>query len=197
MRSAWRFWRSGLGILLATGLFVTAVCARANADEQAVTALLKPLNLVGYRAGTKPPDFGGLTSNARQLSMKELRGKVVVVNFWASWCHECRPEMPALQQLHREFAPRGLAVVGINAREEAAVVKRYARELGLTFPLILDPDGRINTLYGVVAVPATFVVGRDGRAVAFAIGPREWAGAPARALIAALLAEPPRRPGTL
>ncbi len=174
-RDGWRFWCPGLGRLLAMGFLVTAVCGPANADEQAVAALLKPLDLVGYRA----------------------RGKVVIVNFWASWCHECRPEMPALQQLHREFAPRGLAVIGVNAREEAAVVRRYAKELGLTFPLILDQDGKINTLYGVVGVPATFVVGRDGRAVAFGIGSREWTGAPARALIEALLAEPARRPGTL
>jgi peroxiredoxin len=197
MRGASGFQRSGLGSLLAMGLLVTAVCGPANADEQAVTALLKPLNLVGYRAGTKPPDFGGLTSDSRQILMTELKGKVVVVNFWASWCHECRPEMPALQQLHREFAPRGLVVIGINAREDAETIRRYARELGLTFPLILDQDGKINTLYGVVAVPATFVVGRDGRAVAFGIGSREWAGAPARVLIEALLAEPARRPGTL
>jgi len=197
MRGGWRLWCPGLGRLLAMGLLVTAVCGPANADEQVVTRLLKPLNLVGYRAGTMPPDFGGLTSDARQLSMTKLRGKVVIVNFWASWCHECRPEMPALQRLHREFAPRGLAVMGINAREEAAVVRRYAKELDLTFPLILDPDGKINTLYGVIGVPATFVVGRDGRAVAFGIGSREWASAPARALIEALLAEPARRPGAL
>jgi peroxiredoxin len=197
MRTGWRFWHPGLGRLLARGLLVTAVCGPASADEQAVTALLKPLELVGYRAGTKPPDFGGLTSDARQLSMTDLRGKVVIVNFWASWCHECRPEMPALQQLHREFAPRGLAVIGINAREETAAIRQYAKELGLTFPLVIDPDGKINTLYGVVGVPATFVFGRDGRAVAFGIGSREWASAPARALNEALLAEPARRPGTL
>ncbi len=71
-----------------------------------------------------------------------------------------------------------------------AVVARYAKELGLTFPLVLDPDGKINVLYGVVALPTTFVVGRDGRAVALAIGPRQWESAPAHALIEALLAEP-------
>ena len=134
MRGGWRFWCPGLGRLLARGLLVTAVCGPASADEQAVTALLKPLHLVGYRAGTKPPHFGGLTPDARPLSMTDLRGKVVVVNFWASWCHECRPEMPALERLHREFASRGLAIIGINAREEAATIRRYAKELGLTFP---------------------------------------------------------------
>jgi hypothetical protein len=97
--------------------------------------------------------------------------------------------MPALERLHRDLGPRGLAVVGINAREDREVVRRYAGELGLTFALVLDPAGEINRLYGVVGLPTTFIAGRDGRAVALAVGPREWT-APARALLEALLAEP-------
>ena len=105
--------------------------------------------------------------------------------------------MPALEHLHREFAARGLAMIGINAREDAATVSRYATDLHLTFPLIVDADGKINALYGVVGLPATFLIGRDGRAVAFGVGSREWTGAPARALIEALLTEPASRAGAL
>jgi thiol-disulfide isomerase/thioredoxin len=126
--------------------------------------------------------------------MADLRGKVLVVNFWASWCLECRPEMPVLERLHRELAPRGLAVVGVNAREAPEAVRRYAKDLALTFPIVLDQDGQINAAYGVVGLPTTFLVGRDGRAVALAIGPREWGSAPARAVIEALLGESATRP---
>jgi len=94
------------------------------------------------------------------------------------------------ERLHREFGAQGLSVIGINAREGAAAVRLYAKELGLTFPLILDPRGTINTAYGVIGLPTTFLIGRDGRPVALAVGPREWNGKPARALIQVLLAEP-------
>jgi peroxiredoxin len=93
-------------------------------------------------------------------------------------------------RLHREFAAQGLSVIGVNAREGTAAVREYSKELGLTFPLVLDSNGEINAAYGVIGLPTTFVIGRDGRAVALAVGPREWTSAPARTLIETLLAEP-------
>ena len=188
----WRSWLARGGCLLASGLFVVASCSPVEAQP---ASLLKPLGLVGYSSPTTPPHFSGGTIDARQLSMTDLRGKVVLVNFWASWCVECRPEMPVLERLHREFGPRGLAIVGINAREQAAPVRQYAKALGLTFPLVLDPAGTINASYGVIGLPTTFLAARDGRAVAFAVGPREWGGAAARTLIEALLVEPASYPG--
>ena len=98
--------------------------------------------------------------------------------------------MPVLERLHREFRSRGLAVISINAREAPATAWRYANDLGLSFPVVLDLEGKINGLYGVVGLPSTFLIGRDGRAVALAVGPRDWESAPARAIIEAMLAEP-------
>jgi peroxiredoxin len=184
---AWLAARTGL---LAFGLLVAALAPAASADEPALASLLKTLDFRGYTSRTAPPQFSGNTLDARQLSLTEHRGTVIVLNFWASWCLECRSEMPVLERLQREFSSRGLAIIGVNARENKEAVGRYAKELGLTFPLVFDPDGKINALYGVIGLPATFVVGRDGRAIAFAIGPRPWESAPARALIEALLAEP-------
>ena len=180
--------------LLAWALLVVAPCSFARA-ESAVTPLLKPLDMVGYASPAAPPHFSASTIDTRRVSVRDLRGKVVLMNFWASWCAECRPEMPVLERLHRELAPQGFAVIGINAREGREAIRRYASELGLTFPLVLDRDGKINAQYGVVGLPTTLLVGRNGRAVALAVGPREWASTPARALIQALLAEPAPRPG--
>ena len=171
------------------GLLVLAVWSAAGAESPAVAPLLKQLDLVAYRSGTMPPAFSARTVDAHELSLAELHGRVVVLNFWASWCAECRPEMPVLERLHRSFGSRGLAVVGINAREAPATARRYAHDLGLSFPLVLDQEGKISGLYGVVGLPSTFLIGRDGRAVAFAIGPRDWEGGPALAIIEAMLAE--------
>jgi peroxiredoxin len=177
-------------------LLVLAAHVAASAEPPAVASLLQPLDLRGYPEGARPPDFTARTLDDRTLSLTDLKGRVIILNFWASWCLECRPELPVLQQLHRDFGPRGLVVVGVNAREASATARRYADRLGLTFPLVLDPDGKVNGLYGVIGLPTTFLLGRDGRAVALAVGPREWASAPGRAVIEAMLAEPaPARDG--
>ena len=195
VRVAWRPPPADQAWLLAGALFVVVLAGVASADQATVTRLATSLDLVAYRPGTKPPAFTGRTVDARQLSLTDLRGRVVVVNFWASWCLECRPEMQVLERLHREFASRGLVIIGINAREDKEAVERYATELGLTFPVVLDQDGKNNNLYGVIGIPTTFVIARDGRPVAFGVGPRDWASRPARALIEALMAEPaPRVP---
>ena len=184
---AWLAARAGL---LTFGLLVAIVAPAARADEPALASLLKTLDLRGYTSRTMPPQFSGSTLDARQLSLTEYRGTVIVLTFWASWCLECRSEMRALERVQREFSSRGLAIIGVNARENKEAVGRYAKELGLTFPLVFDPEGKINALYGVIGLPTTFVVGRDGPAIGFAIGPRQWESAPVRALVEALLAEP-------
>jgi peroxiredoxin len=180
------------------GVFIAIVTilGAPEAGWAELADLLGKLNLSAYSRETKPPEFNGRTAENRTVSLASLQGKVVLLNFWATWCLECRPEMPMFEQLHRAFGPQGLSVIGINAREGTAAVREYSKELGLTFPLVLDLRGEINAAYGVIGLPTTFLIGRDGRAVALAIGPREWTSAPARALIQTLLAEPTALKGT-
>ena len=180
------------GVLIA----IVAIAGAPELSRADVAELLDGLKLSGYRPGTKPPEFKGTTLDNRTVSLDSLRGKVLLVNFWASWCNECRPEMPMFERLHREFAARGLSVIGINAREGTPAIYQYAKELHLTFPLVLDPRGEINRAYGVIGLPATFLIGRDGRAVARTVGPRDWESAPAKAIIQALLSEVVSAKGT-
>jgi peroxiredoxin len=176
--------------------FLIAIVTILGAPEAGwaeMAELLRKLDLSTYPRATKPPEFTGRTTDGRTVSLASLQGKVVILNFWATWCAECLEEMPAFEQLHRKFAGQGLTVIGINAREGTSAIQKYGKELGLTFPLILDSKGEINSTYGVVGLPTTFLIGRDGQAVARGVGPREWTSAPARTIIQALLAEPAAR----
>lgn len=158
------------------------------------TALLDELDLAGYADADRPPPFSGVTLEGRPLSLAALQGRVVILTFWATWCPPCRAEMMLFERLHGELASSGLTIVGINVREAPSAMAPYAGELGLTFPLLVDRRGEIQSRYGVIGLPTTFLIARDGRAVARAIGERDWLAPAARALIASLLAEPaPRR----
>ncbi len=169
---------------------IVAILGTPPENHAAAPDMLGKLHLSTYPRVTKPPKFNGTTIDGRKVSLVSLVGKVVVVNFWATWCQECRLEMPMFEQMHREFAVHGLSVIGINAREGPVAIRAYAKELRLTFPLLLDPKGEINAAYGVVGLPATFLIGRDRRAVARAVGPREWTSNPAIVIIRTLLNEP-------
>jgi peroxiredoxin len=167
-----------------------SVLAPVTASQLPEASLLESLGLSPYPQGMRPPEFNGQTVEGPAVSLTDLPGRVVLLNFWASWCRDCRSEMPMFEQLHRDFAAQGLTILGVNVREGTRTIRRYADELDLTFPLVLDPKGKITVSYGVVGLPTTFLIGRDGRPVALAIGPRHWDAAPVRAIIQTLLAEP-------
>lgn len=168
---------------------LVTVLGSAALSQPVATAPLQALNLSSYPLDTQPPEFSGHTAAGQTVSLADLQGRVVLLNFWATWCQECRLEMPVLERLHRAFGAQGLTVLGVNVREGPGAIQQYAQALDLTFPLVLDPEGRITASYGVIGLPTTFLIGRDRRAVALAIGPREWGSASARTIIQALLAE--------
>ena len=175
---------------LAWGLIALVLMLAPPAMGQStLTELLQALNLSAYPPGLWPPPFTAQTVTGQAVSLADFQGRVVLVNFWASWCAECRPEMPLFERLHRDFAAQGLSVLGINFREGTQHMQQYARDLDLTFPLVRDPQGEISRAYGVIGLPTTFLVGRDGQPVALAIGARAWGSVEARALIQALLTE--------
>lgn len=174
----------------AVGLLI-ALASPALGDSPPLTARqLASLDLAGYPRSTRPPEFSLQTHASEVVSLGALRGRVAVLNFWATWCRECATEMPSLETLHRRFGSRGLAVIGVGVREDAAAAHRYARQHGLTFPLALDRNGAVAGRYGVIGLPTTFLVGRDGRAVALAVGVREWTSPMALEIVQTLLDDP-------
>ncbi len=169
--------------------FLTTLCATLAMGQPPLTGQIKSFRLLGYSSGMRPSQFSGQTTDGKKVSLAQFQGQVVLVNFFATWCTDCRPEMPMFEKLHVEFASKGLTVLGINVREGTSAITRYAKELGLTFPLVLDPYGKISRSYGVIGLPTTFLIGRDGRPVALAIGPRKWESEKAKTIIRTLLAE--------
>jgi peroxiredoxin len=170
------------GLIAALTLLATLAVAQP-------AGVLQVPGLTGYPADARPPEFSAATVDGPVLSLESLRGRVVLLNFWTTWCLECRAELPVLERLHRDYSARGLTVLPVNYQEEAGTVRQYARELGLTMPLLLDSTGAVRQTYCVIGLPTSFLIGRDGRAVARAIGPRDWGAAEAHALIESLLME--------
>ncbi|MEQ8278651.1 MAG: TlpA disulfide reductase family protein [Deltaproteobacteria bacterium] len=136
--------------------------------------LLAAFALVGRRmwavaTGPLPPGPGvtapaivGATPDGMERSLESLKGKVVVVDFWATWCPPCRAAMPGLQKLHEDLEGEGVVVLGVNQEPGAeARVKRYLEGSGITFESVMD-EGDIARRWGVYTFPTTFVVGRDG-----------------------------------
>jgi cytochrome c biogenesis protein CcmG/thiol:disulfide interchange protein DsbE len=119
-------------------------------------------SVIGPRPGFLAPGFTLDTLQGTSLSLADLEGKALVLNFWATWCLPCRVEMPALQQTWLDWQDQGLIIVAVNLQESPGRVADYAAELGLTFPVLLDQDGSVFQQYQVQLYPTTFFIGRDG-----------------------------------
>lgn len=116
-------------------------------------------------------DFALTDLQGKNWKLSDLRGKVALVNFWATWCPPCRSEMPDLDALYQRFKSQGLVVLAIS-NEDAATVKPFVNKFKITFPVLLDPGDSVNEQYKISGIPKTFIYGRDGRLVAQAIDMR-------------------------
>ena len=117
----------------------------------------------GTLVGTAAPDFTLVDASGHSVNLHDLRGKVVVVDFFATWCGPCRAEMPLLQQMQKDLAARGVTVLGLDVGEDAETVAAFAKEQAYTFPLLLGAEPDVSATYFVEAYPTTFVVDRRGR----------------------------------
>jgi TonB family protein len=133
--------------------------APAGTSEVEKVSLLPPR---GGLTGKEAADFKLKDISGKEFNLHGLRGKVVLLDFWATWCAPCLVELPHIEQLHREFKDKGLVVLGINA-EEGEVASAFMKEKGYTFPTLVDTEGSVAELYGVEAIPQVFVIGKDGK----------------------------------
>lgn len=120
--------------------------------------------------------------NGRPVRISDYRGKIVFLNFWTTWCFDCRIEMPHMEKLHQRFKDKDFAMVTINLQESAAQVKQFFKKFKLTFTALLDSDGEVGAHFRITAIPSTFILNKEGIIIGKVMGPREWGGKRAFAL---------------
>ena len=153
-----------LGAVMLVALLAYGVASR-EPDQGIEQALAR---------GERPP-APALTlprlSGSGSESLGDYRGKVVVLNYWASWCEPCRAESPLLERFHRAIEPRGGTVLGVDVLDVTSDAREFVRRYGLSYPMLRDRDGESQEEFGVVAYPETFVLDRRGRIAGSARGP--------------------------
>jgi cytochrome c biogenesis protein CcmG, thiol:disulfide interchange protein DsbE len=114
------------------------------------------------RAGFLAPDIILLNLDNQTVQLADYSGHPVVVNFWASWCPPCRAEMPAFQKIYTQYESQGLVILAVNSQESRATAADFAQDHSLTFPILLDEDGKVSKDYRVASLPATFFIDKSG-----------------------------------
>ncbi|MBI2466875.1 MAG: TlpA family protein disulfide reductase [Candidatus Rokubacteria bacterium] len=174
-----------VGILAVVALVGAVVATAAGAPEA-----MKALQVLEPKAPTPAPDVTLRTLQGTPLSIKALKGKVVLVNFWATWCLPCQWEMPLMENLYQAYKAKGFVIAAISLDQDGAetAVGAFVSARKLTYPILLDPTFQGAKQFGVRGLPATFLIGKDGYIKGVTYGPREWDGPEARTLIESLLA---------
>jgi thiol-disulfide isomerase/thioredoxin len=144
-------------LLLAGLLLSTAACGKKS--EPPAPSQRRPV-----------PAFTLKDLSGKTVSLSQFKGKAVFLEFWATWCGPCRVSMPSVEKVHDEYAARGLQVLGMNVDEDASAVPAFAREMGISYPVLLVGHSGVDADYGVTGIPAFLLIDKQGRAVASWVG---------------------------
>ena len=150
------------GVAAAVAVIVALLAAGLGRDPSVTTSPL---------VGRMAPNFTLSQLDGPPVTLSKLRGQVVIINFWASWCVECKVEQAALDQTWQQFQDSGVVVLGVDFQDAIGAARSYVRTDGLTYPVVEDAGSKTALAYGLRGVPETFVVNRYGRIVKHVIGP--------------------------
>ena len=171
-------------VLLALALGLAGAAPAWSEEDRLFEAL-------GFQRPSKQvqaPDVTLTDLDGKSVSLKSFRGKVVLVNFWATWCIPCLFEMPEFEQLYQAYKGKGFEVLAVSVDQgDPEVVRRYVVDRKLTYPVFHDPQGHLVLAFRLPGFPATYLLGSDGALLGVLVGPRAWGGPEARALIGEFL----------
>ncbi|MBT8368397.1 MAG: TlpA family protein disulfide reductase [Deltaproteobacteria bacterium] len=164
---------SGLGFA-AYYVSDTDFLARVNPAGRQLDRLLDDMQVIRIPGGTNPVEVRLLDINGTSVDLADFKGKIVLLNFWATWCPTCVIEMPAMEKLHQKLQNKDFAMLAISIQEPASQVKNFFDINKLTFPVLLDSTGETVIGFGIRAIPTTFILDKAGRIIGLVTGPREW-----------------------
>ena len=173
--------------LLAVGLAISLTIVAVAPAAIPATDPIRELDLIRPSRPTRAPDFTVPSLAPPPIRLGDFKGKVVFVNFWATWCPPCKEEMPSMERLYRHHKDQGFTILAISIDTNTAAVAPFVRYFKLTFHIGLDPKFVVANDYTVRALPSSFLIDRNGDIVAIALGPRDWDGPAAHAMIESVL----------
>lgn len=171
-------------------VLVSGPATQADSTQDDADRYFKKLGIIKIPPIPPPDDFALPDLNGRQVRLSDFKGKVVLLDFWTTWCPECRIEMPSLEKLHQRFKDRDFALLAVDLRESQTLVREFFRKLSLSFTALLDSNGQVGRSFGIRSIPTAFIINRDGALIGKAIGSRNWEGDTATALFDRLLETP-------
>ena len=147
-----------------------SISAEGGEDEFYSRMKINPI-----KGNKKAPDFSLKDLNGKEVEIRQFKGKVVFLNFWATWCGPCKEEMPGMQALHQQLKEKNFVMLTISVDYEGIKpVQEFMSKQQYTFPVLLDPKGETLDLFEVKGIPTTFLIDKKGKMLGKAIGPRNW-----------------------
>jgi len=160
-------------LLLFFPLFFLTQNVSAQVSQEA-SRLLKTARIQVLDQQIEPYEFNLQILSRGNASLANYKGKVIILNFWATWCPPCRAEMPSMELLYQRYKDAGLEILAVNVRERASSVFQFIRSNNYTFPVLLDNDGNVSSAYGIEAFPTSFIIDRRGKIIGRLIGSIQW-----------------------
>ena len=154
-------------VILATVLFLFLITPFSRMELHASGMEYPAVNFFA-------PSFELSSLNGEKIKLADFRGKVVFINFWATWCVPCKTEMASMEKLYQRFKGKDFEMFAISIDKDISPIKPYLDKYNLTFPVLLDTNNAVKIKYKFIGTPATYIVGKDGIILHNAIGPRDW-----------------------